>query len=58
MLVMLALVREPLPTIQHFQWLSWMGGIFGAIYIAISICCFRDSGPPRTRRGVRLESVT
>jgi transporter family-2 protein len=37
MLVMVALLREPLPTVGRFHWFSWTGGIFGAIYIAISI---------------------
>jgi transporter family-2 protein len=42
-LVMLAIVmvlREPMPTAQMIaktQWVSWMGGLFGAIYIGISI---------------------
>jgi transporter family-2 protein len=42
-LVMLAAaiaLREPLPSsriIQHSHWLSWSGGLFGAIYIAIAI---------------------
>ena len=36
LLVALAL-REPLPTLDRFNLFSWTGGIFGAIYIAISI---------------------
>src|ERR1041385_8208174 len=33
-------LREPLPTSQMIaksQWVSWMGGAFGAVYIAIAI---------------------
>jgi bacterial/archaeal transporter family-2 protein len=40
MLAMIVLLREPLLTFQiaaRSSWLSWTGGIFGAIYIAISI---------------------
>jgi transporter family-2 protein len=40
MLTMIVLLREPLLTFQiaaRSSWLSWTGGIFGAIYIAISI---------------------
>jgi len=40
MLVMSVLLRENLPSIdmvQRSNWLSWTGGIFGAVYIAISI---------------------
>jgi transporter family-2 protein len=40
MLVMIALLREPLlsaATAARSSWLSWTGGIFGAIYIAVSI---------------------
>lgn len=40
MLVMAVVLREPWPTsetIHRSQWLSWSGGIFGAIYIAVSI---------------------
>ncbi len=40
MLIMASLMRQPLPSMQMIsrsQWLSWSGGAFGAIYIAISI---------------------
>jgi bacterial/archaeal transporter family-2 protein len=40
MLLMVALMRQPWPSMQliyRSHWLSWTGGIFGAIYIAISI---------------------
>lgn len=39
MLVMVALMREPLgaPFASRSSLLSWTGGIFGAVYIAISI---------------------
>ena len=40
MLLMASLMRQPLPSIQMISrsyWLSWSGGAFGAIYIAISI---------------------
>jgi bacterial/archaeal transporter family-2 protein len=40
MLLMAILMNESSPTIEAIQrsnWLSWMGGIFGAVYIAISI---------------------
>lgn len=40
MLVVATLLREPPPSaamIGRSQWLSWTGGLFGAIYIAISI---------------------
>ena len=40
MLAMACVLREPLPTMQMIQrshGLSWVGGFFGAIYIAISI---------------------
>ena len=42
-IVMLAIalaLREPLPTgqmVAKSQWISWLGGLFGAIYIGISI---------------------
>jgi transporter family-2 protein len=40
MLVVAIALREPLPSAQMVaksQWVSWMGGVFGAIYIGISI---------------------
>jgi transporter family-2 protein len=40
MLAMVILTREPMLSgllMQRSSWLSWTGGIFGAIYIAISI---------------------
>ncbi len=40
MLLMAVLMLEPLPSTQMISrshWLSWSGGLFGAIYIAISI---------------------
>ena len=39
MLVMAILLREPLPGdgLARASWISWTGGLFGAIYIAISI---------------------
>ena len=40
MLLMAALLLQPLPSTQMIyrsHWLSWTGGLFGAIYIAISI---------------------
>jgi bacterial/archaeal transporter family-2 protein len=40
MLLMAVLMRQPLPSTQMIsssQWMSWSGGAFGAIYIAISI---------------------
>jgi transporter family-2 protein len=40
MLAMAMLWREPWPSVQAIQrshWMSWSGGAFGAIYIAISI---------------------
>ncbi len=40
MLLMAILLLEPLPPTQiisRSHWLSWTGGLFGAIYIAVSI---------------------
>jgi transporter family-2 protein len=40
MLVMIVMLREPMlsaATAARGSWLSWTGGIFGAIYIAVSI---------------------
>src|ERR1700675_1685084 len=40
MLAIVVALREPWltgPTIARTSWMSWTGGIFGAIYIAISI---------------------
>jgi transporter family-2 protein len=40
MFVVIVVLREPWltgPTISRTSWMSWTGGIFGAIYIAISI---------------------
>ncbi len=40
MLLVAMLLREPLPSVQELQrshWISWSGGFFGAVYIAISI---------------------
>lgn len=40
MLLVALLLKEPWPsvdTIARSHWISWVGGIFGAIYIAISI---------------------
>jgi|SRR5579862_2717369 len=40
MLTMIVVLRQPLLTgtgIARTSWMSWAGGIFGAIYIAISI---------------------
>jgi transporter family-2 protein len=40
MLIMIVLMREaplPLNSISRSTWWSWSGGLFGAIYIAISI---------------------
>jgi bacterial/archaeal transporter family-2 protein len=40
MLLMVVLMRQPFPSLQmvnRSHWLSWTGGAFGAIYIAISI---------------------
>jgi transporter family-2 protein len=37
MLLVALILREPLPSPERFNWVSWTGGIFGAIYIAISI---------------------
>jgi transporter family-2 protein len=40
MLLMAVLLRENLPSadmVYRSSWLSWTGGIFGAVYIAISI---------------------
>ena len=40
MLIMVVLMRQPLlsfNSISHSTWWSWTGGLFGAIYIAISI---------------------
>jgi bacterial/archaeal transporter family-2 protein len=40
MLAMIVVLRQPLLTgtgIARTSWMSWAGGIFGAIYIAISI---------------------
>jgi transporter family-2 protein len=40
MLVAALVMREALPTvgmISRSTWLSWMGGVFGAVYIAVSI---------------------
>ncbi len=41
MLALALLLREEIPSIHnilHSNWWGWTGGIFGAIYIAISIC--------------------
>jgi transporter family-2 protein len=40
MLIMVVLMRQPIlssNSISHSTWWSWSGGLFGAIYIAISI---------------------
>ena len=40
MLVVALVLRDPLASLQtvgRSHWLSWTGGIFGAIYIAVSI---------------------
>jgi transporter family-2 protein len=37
MLIVALVLREPLPSLARFNWVSWTGGIFGAMYIAISI---------------------
>src|ERR1700759_5286602 len=40
MLVMIILLQERLPSadmLRRSGWLSWTGGVFGAVYIAISI---------------------
>jgi transporter family-2 protein len=40
MLAAIAVLREPWPTaaaMSRASWMSWTGGLFGAIYIAISI---------------------
>jgi bacterial/archaeal transporter family-2 protein len=39
MFVMVVALREPwlAPAISRTSWMSWTGGIFGAIYIAVSI---------------------
>lgn len=40
MLIMVVIMREPLMSVNltsRNTWLSWSGGLFGAIYIAISI---------------------
>ena len=40
MLAMAMLLREPIPTAElvgRSHWMSWTGGSFGAIYIAVSI---------------------
>ena len=40
MLVMVIVLREPWPSagaVLRSSWLSWTGGVFGAVYIAISI---------------------
>jgi transporter family-2 protein len=40
MLLVAVLLRDPLPSasaLARSQWISWTGGVFGAIYIAISI---------------------
>jgi transporter family-2 protein len=42
-LLMAVVLHEPIPskqTIHPTQWLSSTGGIFGALYIAVSIFCF------------------
>jgi transporter family-2 protein len=36
MLVVALILREQ-PSLGRFNWISWTGGVFGAIYIAISI---------------------
>jgi transporter family-2 protein len=37
MLLVALILREPLPAPERFNWFSWTGGIFGAVYIAVSI---------------------
>jgi bacterial/archaeal transporter family-2 protein len=40
MLILAAVLRDPLPTsaaIARSHWWAWSGGLFGAVYIAISI---------------------
>ena len=40
MFAVVVALREPwlsAPAISHTSWMSWTGGIFGAIYIAVSI---------------------
>jgi transporter family-2 protein len=37
MLMAALLLRQPLPSLGRVNWVSWTGGIFGAVYIAISI---------------------
>lgn len=47
MLLMAALLLQPLPSMQMIyrsHWISWTGGLFGAIYIAISILLFQRLG--------------
>jgi transporter family-2 protein len=47
MLVVALMLREPWPSlqqVQHSQAMSWTGGVFGAIYIAISILLFPRLG--------------
>jgi transporter family-2 protein len=44
MLAVVVALREPWltgPTIARTSWMSWTGGIFGAVYIAISIMLLR-----------------
>src|SRR5579884_839404 len=47
MFAMIVALREPwlsAPTIVRTSWLSWTGGVFGAIYIAVSILLFPRLG--------------
>ena len=37
MFIMVLALREPWPAVSQTSWISWTGGIFGAIYIAVSI---------------------
>ncbi len=49
MLLMALVVREPVPNVAvaaRSQGLSWTGGLFGAVYIAISILLLPRLGPP------------
>jgi transporter family-2 protein len=51
MLAMILILREPAlngPMISRSSWVSWTGGIFGAIYIAISIFAIPRLGAATT----------
>lgn len=49
MLVVILVLREPLPasdSLAKSSWLHWTGGLFGAVYVVITILLLPRLGPP------------